>query len=66
VYSRISKVRSKLHYHYSVQNSPKLGPILRPTSPVTRSDFVCDLFGDDVSAVECRLFGAALCSNVVQ
>ena len=63
MYSRISKFRFKLHYHYNVQNSPKLDPILRLMSPVTRSDFVSDLFGDDISGVECRLFGAALCSS---
>jgi hypothetical protein len=31
--------------------------------PVTRSDFVSDLFGDDISAVAFRLFGVALCSG---
>jgi hypothetical protein len=41
-----------------------LDPILRLRGPVTQSDFVCDLFGDDISAVACRQFCAALCSDV--
>jgi hypothetical protein len=40
-----------IHEFKRVAVNYNLGPILRLMSPVTRSDFVSDLFGDDISAV---------------
>ena len=55
-----------IHECTSVAVSCNFDPKLRLRSLVTRSDFVCGLFGDGISAVACRILGAALCSDVVQ